>query len=65
MNDTQYTDHELLNGMTGSKFLAHTRDLAIAERNGTGLNQTELAQVNRAVDIFGPEYFYLDGELFA
>lgn len=65
MNDTTYTDHELLNGMTGSKFLAHTRDLAVAERNGAGLNKIELAQASRAVDIFGPEYFYMDGELFA
>jgi hypothetical protein len=64
MNNT-YTDHELIGNRTGSRFLADTRDLAIAQHNGAGLNRIELAQINRAVDIFGPEHFYMDGELFA
>lgn len=55
----------LLDGMTGSAFLAHTRWLAVAERDGRPMTAREGEQISRAVEIFGPEYFYMDGELFA
>jgi hypothetical protein len=62
MNEKQ----ELLDGMTGSAFLAYTRRLAVAVHKGQiVLGEREARQVNLAVDVFGPEYFYMDGELFA
>jgi len=59
------TKNELICGMTGSAFLKLTRDLAVAQRGGTCLTQFQQNQINLAVDTFCPEYFYMDGELFA
>lgn len=58
-------NHQLTNNMTGSAFLAFTRNLAVYEREGSKLTGTEREQVNLSVEIYGPEMFYMDGELFA
>lgn len=59
------TNNELLGGMTGSAFMKLTRDLAVQQHNGACLTRLQQNQINLAVDVFGPEYFYMDGELFA
>lgn len=56
---------ELLDGKTGSAFLAYTRQLAVAQHGGRELTDREKAQVQLALDVFGPEQFFMDGELFA
>lgn len=57
------SNKELLCGMTGSAFLKHTRELAVAQREGACLTQFQENKINLAVDVFGPEYFYMDREL--
>ena len=60
-----YTDHELLGGRTGSAFLAHARNLEMDRHEGRILTDYEQAQVQLALRVFDPEYFYMDGELFS
>lgn len=61
-----FTKKELLDGMTGSAFLVHTRRLVVqAHRAGRPLTERHRAQIDLAVEVYGPEYFYMDGELFA
>lgn len=64
MNNAREARIALTGGMTGSAFLQFTRKLAVAEHNGAELSRTQRQQVAEAVEIFGPEYFYMDGELF-
>ena len=60
-----FTDHELIAGKTGSAFLAHARNLEMDRHEGRTLTAFEQAQVQLALRVFDPEYFYMDGELFA
>jgi len=56
----------IVNGknMTGSAFLAYTRGLKKDERDhGVTLTETDQWHVSLAIEVFGPEYFYMDGEL--
>ncbi len=48
---------DLLDGKTGSAFLAFTRELAVAQQGGRELTAREKAQVQLAIDVFGPDKF--------
>lgn len=50
--------------MTGSAFLRLTRNLAVGEHYGDVLSPYQQSQIMEAVKIYGPEFFYQDGELF-
>jgi hypothetical protein len=53
----------LLDGMTGSAFLAYTRGLvAESERTGKTITGRDQEQVAFAIEVFGADYFYENGE---
>lgn len=55
---------EVLGGMTGSKLLSVARDSARARDRGETISPLSQSRIDFAVEVYGPEQFYMDGELF-